>query len=107
MNFFKWSSVIIINSYPLNLPQKILKTKKNKIIKLKVVKDYSIRNSLPVNKYTLSKSSTKKNNKKNNKKRTTNNSLSYSKSKTNLIGKNCKRKYCIIKKTRRCKKNKK
>ena len=49
---------IIINSHPLNLPEKILKTKKNKIIKLKLTKKDDNIHSLPVNKYTLSKSST-------------------------------------------------
>jgi hypothetical protein len=61
---------IIINSPPgVHALPKISKTKKKKIIKLKVVKDYSIRNSLPVNTYSYSTSSTKKNNKKNNKKK--------------------------------------
>ena len=60
---------IIINSPPgVHALPKISKTKKKKIIKLKVVKDYSIRNSLPVNTYSYSTSSTKKNNKKKNKK---------------------------------------
>ena len=60
---------IIVNSPPgLHALPKISKTKKKKIIKLKVVKDYSIRNSLPVNTYSYSTSSTKKNNKKKNKK---------------------------------------
>ena len=60
---------IIINSPPgVHALPKISKTKKKKIIKLKVVKDYSIRNSLPVNTYSYSTSSTKKNNKKKTKK---------------------------------------
>ena len=98
---------IIINSHPLNLPEKILKTKKNKIIKLKLTKKDDNIHSLPVNKYTLSKSSTNSSTNSSTKKNKTHSDLTRSKDKIDLIGKNCKRKYCIIKKTRRCKKNKK
>ena len=98
---------IIINSHPLNLPQKILKTKKNKIIKLKLTKKDDNIHSLPVNKYTLSKSSTNSSTNSSTKKNKTHSDLTRSKDKIDLIGKNCKRKYRIIKKSRRCKKNKK
>ena len=91
----------------MNLPEKILKTKKNKIIKLKLTKKDDNIHSLPVNKYTLSKSSTNSSTNSSTKKNKTHSDLTRSKDKIDLIGKNCKRKYCIIKKTRRCKKNKK